>query len=127
MDFMGADNDIAMLNNRSNFLSYKKALKSLPTNRNKGKYKGKSIRELAKLNHGAPTMKTPTINKYLMHITSLFKYAEERDYISKSQAYKLQDKNKVHPRDQNDRFTSDKLKYPPEVEKMFKSWIKETH
>jgi integrase len=109
IEFLGDNVDIAEANDRPLLLGYKKALKSLPVNRNKGKYRGIPIHKLARLQHNSPTMKTATTNKYLMYITSLFKYAEERDYISKSQAYRLQDKNKVHPRDQNDRFADDEL------------------
>ena len=109
LEFLGKNLDVTEANNRPLLLSYKKALKSIPINRNKSKYKNKSIKELAGLKTNSPGMSTATSNKYLMYLTSLFKYAEERDYISKSQAYKLQDKNKVHPRDQNDRFSSEEL------------------
>jgi integrase len=109
LEFLDENLDISEANNRPLLLSYKKALKAIPINRNKSRYKGKSIKELAVLKTNSPGMRTATTNKYLMYLTSLFKYAEERDYISKSQAYKLQDKNKVHPRDQNDRFSSDEL------------------
>ena len=108
-EFLGENTSIEEANNRALLIKYKETLKKLPKNRNKGKYKGKNINALAKMNMPEAGLSVATTNKYLMYLTSLFKYAEQRDYISKSQAYKLQDKNMVHPRNQNDRFDSDEL------------------
>ena len=109
VEFFGADTNISKVNNRPLVMDYKKLLKLLPKNRNKGKYKGKTIHEFSNLKLSDSRLSVATTNKYLMYLTSLLKYAEEREYITKSQAYRLQDKNRIHPRDQNDRFNSEEL------------------
>ena len=109
MEFFGAEPDIHDVNNRALLNKYKKVLKSIPINRSKGQFKGKTIHQLAEIEHNEKTMAVETSNKYLMYISSLLKYASEREYINKSQGYKLKDKNKVKARSQNDRFTEDEL------------------
>ena len=84
LDVIG-DRDIATIVHKD-LISFRDKLVKLPANRDKKPaYKGKSIEQILAMKN-VPAMSISTVNKYLIRISSLFKWATKHGYLAANYA-----------------------------------------
>lgn len=88
---------------------FKSTLLKLPANRTKGKYAGKSIKELLAMRPSG-TMSVCTVNKYLRRVSSLFEWGRKHGYAFENPFSGIGIPEKRQAHEQRPRFTEDDLK-----------------
>ena len=74
------DRDIKAIDNQM-LLDFRNTLAKLPPNRDKvARYKGKTMEQILAMKNVKPMSKT-TVNKYIIRIGSLFKWAAKKKFI----------------------------------------------
>jgi integrase len=103
--------------NHQFLISYRDTVRQLPPNLEKtSKYKGRKIHEVIKDAHDR-TLSNRQINKYLVCLTSFFKWLELHEYIRKNPAHNL-----LLPK--NSKISEERCAYSvPEIEKIINTLI----
>ncbi len=83
---------------------FKTALLQLPPNRTKGKFKGKTVKELL-ATRPAKTISVTTVNKYLRRVSSLFDWGKRHGYVYENPFSGLSIKEKRQAHEERARFS----------------------
>lgn len=83
---------------------FKSALLQLPPNRTKGKYRGKSVKELLAM-RPSKTVSVSTVNKYLRRVSSLFDWGHRHGYVHENPFVGLGIKDKRQAHEERARFS----------------------
>lgn len=95
---------------------YRETLRRFPKNRQKGKFKSKSIAEIRDMKVPPDeAMSLSSVNKYISRTSSLFNYAVQRDFMRKNPAIGMEIKQEKRDHELRDCFT------PDDLNKLFRS------
>lgn len=109
---------------------FKNTLLKLPPNRTKGKYKGKSVREVLVM-RPSKTMSVSTVNKYLRRVSSLFDWGRKHGYVNENPFSGLGIRQKKRAHQERDRYSAEELKIlcntdhliPSKLRKQYQFWL----
>ena len=107
MELIG-DRDIKAIDNQM-LLDFRNTLAKLPANRDKvARYKGKSIAQILAMKNVEPMSKT-TVNKYIIRVGSLFKWAAKKKFIMVNYAEGLSLSNKTNAYEERETYSKEDI------------------
>lgn len=110
--------------------AFKDTLLRLPPNRTKGRYAGKSTKEILAM-RPAQTMAVSSVNKYLRRVSSLFEWGKKHGHVHENPLEWLGIKEKRRPHEQRARYTYDEVRLlfdvehlsPKKLRKRYQYWL----